>query len=42
MIIKKLGNVWVAYASCGGKPLHCIASSWTGASTGVYKLMVNV
>ena len=40
MIIKKLGPVWVAYASYGGKLLHCTASSWTKANHMINDLMV--
>ena len=42
VIIKKLGNVWVAYASFGGKPLHCVAKSALFARHGVYELMAGV
>lgn len=42
MIIKKLGNVWVAYASFGGKPLHCVAKSWTGANHGINALIAGL
>lgn len=42
MISKKLGNVWVAYASFGGKPLYCVAKSALFARHGVYELMAEL
>jgi hypothetical protein len=42
MEIHKLGAVWVAWSVFGGRPLYCVAGSWTRARGGVNKQIVGV